>query len=704
MNRTVCALLLLSTACNAPLRPHVAAPLAPAEPVLDVYHGVRVTDPYRWMEDRPPRFEEWLAAQDAAARTWLAALPERAALRERVEAWSTGGDVLGRVRLAGGRIFAQKRVAGAERDVLAAFDESGLHERVLFEVPPDQALDFFVPAPDGAHVLLGTSPAGTQASVLSVLRVADGTLLRERIPRAEEARPSWRDAGSFFYTQLADVPGGAPEVERYRNTCVRLHELGHEPETDTVVLGAGSERGLTLAAEDIAFLRTSPASAHVALLVARGDEPDFAVHVGTLAAIGGAAPDWRSVAGFDDGVSDVALAGDTLFLMTRAGAPRFQVLAVDARAPDLGNARIAVPPSERVLVSLSADSEALFVSSLAGGLGHLQRHDLASGQLTDLRLPLAGTLRRPVTDPAAPGVLVGLQDWITPLTWFRLTGERHAELPLARPWSLDTRGFMVEEIAVRSEDGTMVPLSLVRPRKASRDRTPPAWLVAYGAYGIPLLSDFLAGALAHVEAGGVYAIAHVRGGGENGSDWHAAGKGANKHKAVEDLVACARELFARGLASPSTLAIDGASGGGVTVGMALVTQPRLFRCALLDVPDCNPLRLEVTADGPFLSEEWGSTASEAGFRALLAMDPTQHVRTGDPHPAVLFTAGHRDPRVPPWQPAKLAAHLQASGSARGPVLLRVDYDGGHSPGTSSSSSAIDKLTDRLAFLHALCRP
>ncbi|MEQ1892013.1 MAG: prolyl oligopeptidase family serine peptidase [Planctomycetota bacterium] len=702
MNKKVLALLLVLAGCQAAGGLRGSPPPAAIEAVADVYHGVTVVDPYRWMEAQPARFEQWLAAQDAHARAWLAEVPGRAGLRERVLAWSGGGETLTRVRLANGLVFAQRRVAAAERDELVVAPLAGEGLRVLHTPAAGTALDFFLPAPDGAHVLLATSPAGSQASVLSILRVADGAFLAERIERAEEARPSWRDAGSFYYTQLADVPADAEEVERYRNSRVRLHELGQDPGGDPVVLGAGVAQSLALEPEDIAFLRTSPGSRHAVALVARGDEPDFAVYLTELASLVSPAVAWRAVAGFSDGVSDVALAGDSLFLMTRAGAPRYQVLVVAAGAPELAHARVAVPPSERVLVSLAADAEALYVSSLAGGLGHVQRYELATGTLSELELPLAGTLRRPLTDPGARGVLVGLQDWITPLRWFHLDAGRWKPLALTAPWTIDTRAFLVEEVEARSADGTLVPLSIVRRRDLARDGKHPAWLVAYGAYGIPLLSDHLGGALAHVEAGGVYAVAHVRGGGEHGSAWHEGGKGANKHRAVEDLVACAGELYARGLASPATLAIAGASGGGVTVGLALVEHPEFFRAALLDVPDCNPLRLEVTADGPFLAEEWGSTESEAGFRALFAMDPTQHVHPGRPYPAVLFTAGHRDPRVPPWQPAKLAAHLQASGSARGPVLLRVDYEGGH--GAGSGAQVVDALTDQIVFLHALCRP
>jgi len=692
--------LLLAGACraSAPGTP----PPAPREDFVETLHGVAVADPYRWMEAGEARFEAWLRSQDAHARRVLAALPGRAALRERVAHWSLAGETIARVRLAAGLVFVQKRAPGDERDRLVVRALAGGPERTLFVPRDGEALDFFLPAPDGAHVLVASSLAGSQDSVLGVLRVVDGRALSERIPRTEEARPCWRDASSFFYTQLADVAGKASEVERYRNSRVRLHVLGSAADSDPVVIGPGVE-GLALEPDDIAFLRTSPGARHALALVARGDQPDFALYVAELADLEAENARWTSVGGSTDGVADALVAGETLYLLSHAGAPRFQVLALDLALPELTQARVVLPESERVLVALAADREALYASTLAEGLGGLVRIPHSGGPPEELMLPLVGTLRRPVTDPAASGVLVGLQDWITPQRWFLRRAGAFEPLTLAEPAPLDTRAFVVEESHATAEDGTSIPLSIVRRADLALDRRAPAWLVAYGAYGIPLLADFLGGALAFVEAGGVYAVAHVRGGGEGGAAWHAAGKGAQKPRAARDLVACAGALIERGLAAPDTLAIAGTSGGGVTVGLALALRPELFRAALLEVADCNPLRLEATPDGPFLAEEWGTTESEAGFRALLAMDPTQAIEPGRPYPAVLFTAGFRDPRVPPWQPAKLAAHLQASGSARGPVLLRIDFEGGHLAGLTTSSSRLEELTDQVAFLLDLAR-
>lgn len=700
MSRRSCLLpLLLACACSSPPD---APPQAPREPFVETLHGVAVADPYRWMEAGDARFEAWLRSQDAHARRVLAALPGRAALRERVAHWSLSGEALARVRLAAELVFVQKRLPGDEHDRLTVRPLAGGPERTLFVPPDGEALDFYLPAPDGAHVLVASSPTGSQDSVIGVLRVSDGAWLAERIPRAEEARPCWRDAASFFYTQLADVPPGASEVERYRSSRVRLHVLGSAADSDPVVIGPGVA-GLALEPDDLAFLHTSPGARHAVALVARGDQPDFALHVAELAGLEAGSARWTPIAGFTDGVADALLAGDTLYLLSRAGAPRFQVLALELARPELARARVVVPESERVLVALAADRKALYVSTLAAGLGGLVRVPRSGGPPEELELPLAGTLRRPVTDPGAQGVLVGLQDWITPQRWFLARDGTFEPLALAEPAPLDTRAFVVEESQATADDGTPIPLSIVRRTDLALDGRAPAWVVAYGAYGIPLLADFLGGVLAFVEAGGVYAVAHVRGGGEGGASWHAAGKGANKPRAALDLVACAEELFARGLAAPDTLAIAGASGGGITVGLALARRPELFRAALLEVADCNPLRLEATPDGPFLAEEWGTTESETGFRALLAMDPTQAIEPGRPYPAVLFTAGFRDPRVPPWQPAKLAAHLQASGSARGPVLLRIDFEGGHLARLTASTSRVEELTDQVAFLLDLAR-
>jgi prolyl oligopeptidase len=288
--------------------------------------------------------------------------------------------------------------------------------------------------------------------------------------------------------------------------------------------------------------------------------------------------------------------------------------------------------------------------------------------------------------------------WLSPPAYYRLDGASAVRTSIVPPWKEDVSRYMVDEVQARSWDGTQIPLSIVHRRDIKLDGKNPVWLAGYGAYGISLTPGFVSRYLTLLEDGGVYAVAHVRGGGEFGEEWHLAGKQATKPNTYKDLIACAEYLVKQGYGSPATLAIEGRSAGGITVGMATTARPDLFRVVFNGVGDNNALRCEYGTDGPANSLEYGSTKTEAGFRALLSVDATQHVVPGTAYPAVLLTSGFNDPRVAPWQPGKMAAHLQAATTSGRPVLFLVDFDAGHGMG-SSKSQRDRELADQLAFLY-----
>jgi prolyl oligopeptidase len=268
---------------------------------------------------------------------------------------------------------------------------------------------------------------------------------------------------------------------------------------------------------------------------------------------------------------------------------------------------------------------------------------------------------------------------------------------LVPPWTLDTSAYEVNEVKIKARDGTAIPLSIIHRRGLVKDGRHPTWLTGYGAYGISRTPHFTPGWLALLERGGVVAVAHVRGGGEFGEDWHNAGKQATKPNTYRDLIDCAEYLITERYTAASELAIQGGSAGGITVGMAMTERPELFRVVLSDVGDSNALRAEYETDGDANALEYGSAKNPDGFRALLAVDAVQHVKEGVAYPAVLLTTGINDPRVAPWMPGKMAARLQAANRGGRPVLLRVDYDAGHGFG-STRTQRDELLADQLAFM------
>ena len=659
------------------------------------------------MESRSPRFVEWVKGQDAHARAVLAQLPGRDALFKRIQAHTGGGTVVTDVQMAGGRVFYEKRDPTDNSFKLYTRETPTAPERLL--VDPDRlareggphfAIDYYSPSLDGRRIAYGVSPGGSEDSVIHVLEVATGKEASETIDRTEYGSPSWTpDGRGFFYNRFARMARGAPETDKFLNSRAYLHIVGKAPETDAPLIGTGLKGSIPVSKVDVPLISTTAGSPWAIAVISHGADPASTYYVAHADSVKNASTPWRKLADVSDAVTRFALQGSRLFLLTHKDAPRYQVLELDAAKPDLAHARVAAAPSERVIDGIAAASDGLYLADLDGGIGRLRRVDYATGAVGEITLPMSGSLQGPISDPTRPGVLFGMQGWISPPLWYRADPSGSTtRLDIAPPWSEDTSNLKAEEVKAKAIDGTAIPLSIVHRKDLNPGPTSPVWLRGYGAYGISLNPSFAARFLAYLEDGGVLAIAHVRGGGEYGEDWHQAGRLLTKPNTYKDFIACAEYLHRSNYGSPATTAIEGGSAGGITVGMALTERPDLFRVVLSEVGDSNALRVEHATDGLANSLEYGTTTNPDGFKALYAVDATQHVRDQTPYPSVLLTTGMNDPRVAPWQPGKMAARLQAAPSSGRPVLLRVDFDAGHGVGSTRAQRDWE-TTDQLAFFY-----
>jgi prolyl oligopeptidase len=298
-----------------------------------------------------------------------------------------------------------------------------------------------------------------------------------------------------------------------------------------------------------------------------------------------------------------------------------------------------------------------------------------------------------------PGAIFELAAWTRSSIVYKLDGtsEELVDTGIAPPSPVDFSNVESIEVKVKSTDGAMVPLSIVSQKGISKDGSHPLLLDGYGAYGISLDPAFYPFIKAWIDQGGTFATAHVRGGGEYGEDWHQAGKESTKQHTIDDFLACAQFLVDQKYTSPKLLAGEGTSAGGILIGGAITQRPELFRAALVRVGVVNPVRFETSAGGPANIPEFGTVKTDAGFKALYAMDAYLHVRDGIAYPAVLFTTGVNDPRVPPWAPAKMAARMQKATTSGLPILLRVDYDAGHGLGSTRAQLEAD-YADEWSFL------
>jgi prolyl oligopeptidase len=695
-------LLPLLTAAAAP-------PPTPVREVVDDYFGTKIVDPYRWLEKTAdPEVEGWMKAQNDHARATLARIPGRDRLLERIKELDNAGDAAWWMQVWGGRYFYYKTEPDSDNRRLYVRDRATGSERLLID--PEKlttadgkhfSIDYFKPSIDGEYVAYGLSRGGSEESVLHVLETATGKVLTDTIDRAQVAQPSWRpDGKSFFYTRLQKLAADAPPTARFQKMRTYLHKLGDDPEKDVLVFGYGVSSRVKVLEDDFSFVTYSPgAPKYLIGMIAHGVKNEIDLYAVPFENTLGAKAPWKKIADHTEAISGFAVHGDEIYLVSHKGASRFKVLRTSLAKPDLARAVAVVPASERVITYITAAGDALYIRDLDAGLGKLRRLPYRKGTAQPVDLPFEGAVQALVTNPTAAGAWLQLISWTKSPLWYAFDPReaKMTDTKLVASSPVDFSQIESKEVKARSADGTLVPLSIVHRRGLKLDGTNIGWLEGYGAYGSTLDPTFRPTLLAFLERGGVYAIAHVRGGGEFGEDWHLAGQKLTKQNTIDDFIACAQYLFENKYSSPARLAGVGKSAGGITIGGAITQHPEMFGAALIRVGATNTLRTELMASGPANVSEFGTTKDADGFKALYAMDAYHQVKPDTPYPAVLLTTGANDLIVAPWQSAKMTARLQASTRSGKPVLLRVDYEAGHGMGSKRSQRNAE-LADEMAFL------
>jgi len=701
---TSASVLLLSTLICAQDNP----PKAAIHEVTDTYFGMKIVDPYRWMEDaKSPETAAWMKGQAEYTRTYLDRLSMRAQLLKRFEELSETGVRVSGVQRAGNFYFYY-RVAPGEND-RRLYVREGFKGAERLLVDPEKlsspgkrySVDSYNPSFDGKYVSYIVSIGGSENGEMRVIETATGRDLGERIDRCRFGAGAWLpDNRSFLYNRLQKLAEGAPPTDLYQKSRVYLHMLGSNPDNDRAVFGYEVNPNIKMEPAPLVFAGVPLGSKYAFALVNSGVSPNSEYYFVPLDKLGETPIPWRRVAALEDEIAGFDLHGDDVYFTTYKNTPRFKVIRVNLAQPDLAKADTVFPASEAVVTNIGAAKDALYVQTLDGGMGKLWRVDYKGGAPRPIKLPYDGAGFIGWTDSQTDGLLFGLSSWTKSETFFAFDPRTQTatDTTLVPPIPIDMSSIETASVKVKSHDGVMVPLVILYQRGLKRDGTNPTLLDGYGAYGITNTEPFFAtGFLPWLERGGVIAMAGVRGGGEYGEDWHLAGKEKTKPNTWKDFIACAEYLINEKYTSAAHLSGMGGSAGGILIGNSIAERPDLFGAAVDAVGDNNALRFETTSNGVPNIPEFGSVKTEEGFKALLAMDAYQKVKNGVRYPAVLLTTGINDPRVEPWMSAKMAARLQAATASGKPVLLRVDYDAGHGFG-STKKQRNEQNADIYAFL------
>ena len=672
----------------------------PRRPTTTTYHGVDVTEDYRWLEDSASEeTRSWTAAQTDHTRRYLDALPHRAAVGERVRELLAAETVeYDRLRMGGDRYFALKRQPPLQQPFLVLLQtlEDTADERVL--VDPNQldeagntAIDWFVPSPDGLLVAVSLSQHGTEDGTLHLYDVSTGALTDTVIPGVNSGTAggslAWRgDSRGFWYTRHPR-PGERPDADLGFYQDIWFHDL--DGGTDTRELsGAFAEDKI---AEN--FLSASRDGRWVADMVQRGDGGEWQLFLRSQ----DDGAQWRQLTDLPDKWVAVTFGGDALYVLSLKDAPHGQVLRLPlSDGVTAKDAEVVVAQSDLSIEIIAATGDRLWVAYLDGGPSALRAFHAAGGPLPNLDLPTVCSVE-PLTALSDDAVAWAVETYLAPRSWWVQRDDEHhpRRTALDSTSPVDFSGVSVQRVFAPSPDGAQVPISLLVPA-GSGGGPAPTVLYGYGGYAISLKPWFDPTILVWLEQGGVYAIANIRGGGEYGEEWHHAGRLDKKQNCFDDFAACADHLVSSGVTARDRLAIMGGSNGGLLMGAVLTQRPDVAAAVVAGVPIMDSLRSELTPNGEFNITEFGTVADPDMFQALLAYSPYHNVRDGTAFPAVLLTAGESDPRVDAWHAKKMAARLQAANAADAPVLLRMNA-GGHGIGQSLDDQ-VALFADIYAFI------
>ncbi len=694
---------------------HDHYPPAERQPASDTLWGREIPDPYRWLEDADAvETVVWATRQDEVWQRWAAGRPERDVLRDRILALSPGLRTAPVV--AGERRFWTERQPGQDHSVLLVEDASGL--RTLVDpnaIDPDGTvvLDGWAPSIEGERVAYLLSAGGDEESNLWVIDVATGFLLEGPIDRVRYSPLAWLPGGDDLLYVRRLPPWEVPPGEEVFHRRVYRHRVrSHAQTEDELVFG---QDGIGPELDPTAYLgvEVSHDGRWVAVTVSLGTAPRNDVWLAPLPPPG-TAPQWRPVVVGVDGRADPAFdRRGNLWLLTDIGAPRRRLVRADPAQPEPAAwVEVLAEDAGSVLDGYALAGDHLVALRSRHALSEVAIHDRADGRhLRDVSLPGLVTADLTARPDEGDEVWVGWTGWATPYRVAPLDmaagvlGEAlAAPLALEQPPVVDER-----VVSSRSADGTEVRMSVLAPAGAGGGPAGagggpaggprPTVLYGYGGFDVSLTPAWAAAIAAWVAAGGVWAVANLRGGAEEGEDWHRDGMRERKHHVFEDLEAAATTLVAEGWATGDNLGIMGGSNGGLLVGAALTRSPQRYRAVVCSAPLLDMVRYERFGLGRTWNDEFGTADDPTELEWLLSYSPYHHVAAGTVYPAVLFTVFDNDTRVDPLHARKMAAALQwATGGApdERPILLRREAEVGHGARSQRRRAALD--ADELAFL------
>ncbi|HEX8907502.1 MAG TPA: prolyl oligopeptidase family serine peptidase, partial [Longimicrobiaceae bacterium] len=697
--------LLLSAAWLAPAAAgaqRLAYPTARTVEQVDDYHGTRVADPYRWLEDTDsPDTRAWITAQNALTEQYLGAIPERARIRQRLtELWNFPRWSSPSRR--GNRYFYFKNTGLQNQSVLYVASSPHAEPRVLLDpntlrADGTEALSTTATSDDGRLLGYGVASGGSDWQEFRVRDVATGRDLLDRVRWVKFSGLAWtKDGGGFFYARY-EQPAGNALTAAVHDQKVYYHRAGTPQEQDVLVFQRSDQPDF------LYFPQVTEDGRYLVLSVSQGSDRRNRIYVMDL---GDAARPRvqgtvvRMLDAFDAGYTLLGNDGPVFFFTTDNAAPRGRVIAVDLRDPSPGRWRTLVPEGPDAIVSSRRVNGKFVLSMLHDVAARLRVYNVDGSPAGEVPLPGLGAVGGLSGRNQDRELFFTFASFLSPSTVYRYDfATRRAEPVWPVRMGFDASRYVTEQVFYTSKDGTRIPMFITHRRGMALDGNNPTLLYGYGGFNSAVLPSYSTAVAVWLEMGGVYASANLRGGNEYGEAWHQGGMLANKQNVFDDFIAAGEYLVAQKYTSPAKLAISGASNGGLLVGAVLNQRPDLFGAALPAVGVMDMLRFQKFTAGRFWVDDYGSSDNKEDFEAQYKFSPYHVLLRNGPkaYPATMVTTADTDDRVVPGHSFKFAAALQSVQKGPAPVLIRIETKAGHGAG-KPTAKIIEEVADQWAFL------
>ena len=667
----------------------------------DSYHGAAIADPYRWLEDTDsPETGRWVEAQNSVTFGYLAGIPERDAIKERLtELWNYPkyGVPFRRKEL----YFSFKNTGLQNQSVLYVQRTLKGEPRVLLDANTlsadgTVALSTVNVSPDGKLLGYGVSTSGSDWQEFRVRNVASGKDLSDRIKWVKFSGLSWTtDGKGFFYSRYDEPKDVNSMLAINKNQKLFYHRVGTPQSSDELIYERPDE-------PDWGFGATvSDDGQFVIINVSKGTDTRNRLYFIDLDVPNSPKvtnPVVKLLDDLDASYSFVDNVGNTFFLLTDHSAPRGRLIAVDNSRRARASWRTVIPESRDALVSVSFVGDRFVANYLADAHASVKFFSPTGRALKELTLPGIGSVGGLGGERGDREIFYSFTSFLQPATIYRydLRNER-SEIFRQPEIDFDASRYETKQVFFKSKDGTSVPMFLTAKKGVALDGSNPTYLYGYGGFNISMTPGFSATRLVWLERGGIYAVANLRGGGEYGKSWHEAGTLAKKQNVFDDFIAAAEHLISEKYTTPGKLVIQGGSNGGLLVGAAMTQRPELFGVALPAVGVMDMLRFHKFTIGWAWVSDYGSSDDSAQFDVLRKYSPLHNLKPGTRYPATLVTTADHDDRVVPGHSFKFAAALQAAQGGPSPVLIRIETKAGHGAG-KPTSKIIEAAADEMAFV------